>query len=218
MFCFYFIFLYIVENIVRRYFFFNFFSLLEFLIGDGVLIKGINIKNKDVICVDIDFKRFLELILNYVNFDFELINFDFLDIDFGERKFDFILCNFLFNGKKFFLIEGKKLLIEVVFLNKVLELCYKNGRFIFILLSLVICGIRLKWFRCKVLSICNFFFLYKFLKFIFLKVEGDFLVFIFDKNFSKKKLVFRIDKLEVSCNFVRVISENLSFDVDEIIV
>lgn len=217
MFCFHPTPSHIVENIVRRHSPSNFSSLLEPSIGDGALIKGINTKNKDVTCVDIDSKRLSELISNYANPDFELINSDFLDIDFGERKFDFILCNPPFNGKKLFLIEGKKLPIEAAFLNKALELCHKNGRLIFILPSSVTRGTRLKWFRRKVLSICNLSFSYKLPKFTFSKVEGDFSVLIFDKNSSKKKSVFRTDKSEASCNLARVTSENLSFDADEII-
>ncbi|TMO54171.1 hypothetical protein CWC18_20920, partial [Pseudoalteromonas aurantia] len=182
----------------------------------SALIKGINTQDKEVTCVDIDSNRLMELKSQQVSDGFNFLNGDFLNIDFRNKKFDFILCNPPFNAKKQFSIDNKKIPIEAAFLEKSLKLCKQNGRLIFILPSSVTRGTRLKWFRNKVLQECNLAYSYKLPKFTFSKVEGDFSVLVLDKGKNKKYSIFRNDHSEIKCTDLASETDNLSFDADEL--
>ena len=207
----------IVENIVKRHSPSKFASVLEPSIGDGALLKALNTLGKKITCVDINSKRLSAVDLLQNSQEFKLIHSDFLNVNFKEEKFDLILCNPPFDGKKQYIFANKTLPIEAAFLKKSLELCREDGRLIFILPSSVTRGTRLKWFREYILDNYCLSYSYKLPKFTFKKVEGNFSVLIIDKKKKNNVTIFRNEKSEVKVKSLFKVTNNISFDADEII-
>jgi len=208
---------YIVDNIVKKHAPRNYNSLLDPSIGDGALINGLKTNNKEITCVDIDIARLNQSnkLLNHKNLN--LLHGDFLDLEFDNKKYDFIVCNPPFDGRNQVLFENKKIPIEAEFLKKCMELCSDNGRMIFILPSSVTRGTRLKWFRFFVLNEFNLSYSYKLPKFTFNKVEGDFSVLVFDKTIKRRKTILRSENKEIITTNIKGLSKACSFDADELI-
>lgn len=206
----------IVQKIINRHFLPSAKRILEPSIGDGALLKGLNLENKKVTCIDIDKNRISNAKTTLSNIEAELIPADFLSLDFGCRKFDLILCNPPFDIKNTVIHESKKLPVEAAFLLKASNLCTENGRMIFILPSSVTRGTRLKWLRELILGNFKLSFSYKLPDFTFNKVEGDFSVLIFDKSKRNKKSKFVTGNYTFTDFYKNIKDNNISFDAEEI--
>ncbi|MGI2039391.1 Eco57I restriction-modification methylase domain-containing protein [Shewanella frigidimarina] len=207
----------VVDNIIKKHAPRKFISLLDPSIGDGALINGVNTSDKEITCVDIDICRLNQSRQTLRCSKLNLLHGDFLEIDFADRRYDFIVCNPPFDGRNHVLAGNKKIPIEASFLLKSMKLCSENGRMIFILPSSVTRGSRLKWFRELVLNEFNLSYSYKLPSYTFNKVEGDFSVLVFDKKNIKTRTILRSENAELIVKDVGKFSKTFSFDAKELI-
>jgi predicted RNA methylase len=207
----------IVTSIIKKHIPRKARSFLDPSIGNGALIQGMKFNEKHLTCVDIDKTRleFVEHLLGEGNYQF--IHEDFLERDFGFAKFDCVICNPPFDGRKQYIDSSKKIPIEAAFLRKALSLISDKGRLIFILPSSVSKGSRLKWFRETILKEFHLSYSYKLPKFTFQDIEGEFSVVILDKRTGSGASHLRgSDNSRITLKSNDITKVN-SFDSDEII-
>jgi tRNA1(Val) A37 N6-methylase TrmN6 len=175
--------------------------LLDPAVGSGVLVQTVGSRLVSgaarVVCIDVSCEALTQCrsMLRHLNgIATEFVNEDFLNWDAGGQRFDCVIMNPPFCGKKRDEVHlrlchsssngafPRTTTVEAAFLLKAIELLEPAGRLLAVLPPSVILGQGLIWLRLYLLEIGSVRYVHELPRFTFCDVESRVYLLVFDKG------------------------------------